>query len=117
MFRPRLALAVTLTLGLSVTSTAGFAQNAYPATLAGHAILPAMTLIPAAKDAPADLQASGKFTTGKRVESPERVEGLSAGRPTGLFLPFAGQPVQGHSGIKKDAMMLAAYRDRGDTPC
>jgi hypothetical protein len=63
------------------------------------------------------LQASGKFTTGKRIESPERVEGLSAGRPTGLFLPFAGQPVQGHSGIKKDAMMLAAYRDRGDTPC
>ena len=25
------------------------------------------------------------------------------GRPTGVLLPFAGQPVQGHSGIKKMA--------------
>ena len=30
-------------------------------------------------------------------------EGQSAGRPTGVFLPFKGQPVQGHSGIKRMA--------------
>jgi hypothetical protein len=29
------------------------------------------------------------------------VEGLSAGRPTGVFLPFDGQPLQGHSGIQR----------------
>jgi hypothetical protein len=79
------------------------AQNAFPATLAGHAVLPAMTLIPAPKDAPADLQVSGKFTTGQRFEKIGSVEGQSAGRPTGVFLPFKGQPVQGHSGIKRMA--------------
>ena len=79
------------------------AQNAFPATLAGHAVLPAMTLIPAPKDAPFDLQVSGKFTTGQRVEKIGSVEGQSAGRPTSVFLPFKGQPVQGHSGIKRMA--------------
>jgi hypothetical protein len=79
------------------------AQNAFPATLAGHAMLPALSLISAPKDAPADLQVSGKFTTGQRVEKIGSVEGLSAGRHTGVFLPFKGQPVQGHSGIKRMA--------------
>ncbi|GLS13809.1 esterase-like activity of phytase family protein [Hydrogenophaga electricum] len=77
------------------------AQTAYPATLAGHAILPAKTFIPAPKDAPADLKVSGKFTTGQRVDAVGSVEGKSAGRPTGVSLPFQGQPVQGHSGIKR----------------
>ena len=77
------------------------AQQAYPATLAGHAVLPANSFIPAPKDAPADLQVSGKFTTGQRVEKLGSVEGLSAGRPTGVSLPFKGQPLQGHSGIKR----------------
>ncbi|MGV3678236.1 MAG: esterase-like activity of phytase family protein [Acidovorax sp.] len=79
------------------------AQQAYPATLAGHAVMPAMSLVPAPKDAPQDLQVSGKFTTGKRVETLGSVEGLSGGRPTGISLPFAGQPLQGHSGIKRMA--------------
>jgi hypothetical protein len=51
-------------------------------------------------DAPADLKVPGKFTTGKRVETPETVEGTSGDRPTGVKLPFRGQPLQGHSGIK-----------------
>ena len=85
------------------------AQTAFPATLAGHAILPALSLIPVPKDAPADLQVSGKFTTGQRVEKIGSVEGLSAGRPTGVSLPFKGQPVQGHSGIKR--MADGSYRD------
>ncbi len=77
------------------------AQTTYPATLAGHALLPAQTLIAAPKDAPADLRVSGKFTTGQRVEAIGSVEGKSAGRPTGVSLPFRGQPIQGHSGIKR----------------
>lgn len=85
---------------LSTCAVWSHAQTAFPATLAGHAVLPAMSLIPAPEDAPPDLQVSGKFTTGQRVENIGSVEGLSAGRPTGVFLPFKGQPVQGHSGIK-----------------
>ena len=63
--------------------------------------MPAKSFIAAPQDAPEDLKISGKFTTGKRVEAVGTVEGLSAGRPTGVFLPFQGQPLQGHSGIKK----------------
>ncbi len=77
------------------------AQAVYPATLAGHAVLPAQTFIAAPEDAPADLRVSGKFTTDRRVERIGTVEGRSGGRPTGVFLPFKGQPVQGHSGIKR----------------
>jgi len=79
------------------------AQTAYPATLAGHALLPAQSFIAAPRNAPQDLQNAGKFTTGKRVEALGTVEGRSAGRPTGVSLPFKGQPIQGHSGIKKMA--------------
>jgi hypothetical protein len=92
-----LALAIA---GLSFSTQA---QTAYPATLAGHALLPAQTLIPAPKDAPADLRVSGKFTTDRRVDAIGSVQGLSAGRPTGVSLPFKGQPIQGHSGIKRMA--------------
>ncbi|SDN56424.1 Uncharacterized conserved protein [Polaromonas sp. JS666] len=76
---------------------------AFPATLAGHAVMPAQSFIPAPKDAPQDLQVSGKFTNGQRTEALGTVPGLSAGRPTGVSLPFKGQPLQGHSGIKKMA--------------
>ncbi|MDR6889669.1 MULTISPECIES: esterase-like activity of phytase family protein [Variovorax] len=77
------------------------AQTAFPATLAGHAVLPAQSFVGAPKDAPADLQVSGKFTSGRRVEALGTVEGLSGGRGTGVSVPFKGQPLQGHSGIKK----------------
>ncbi len=76
------------------------AQTELPATLAGHALIPAQTYLPAPKDAPADLRVSGKFTTGTRVEALGSVEGRSGNRPTGVYLPFRGQPIQGHSGIK-----------------
>lgn len=88
-------------LGAALACGHAAAQTAYPATLAGHALLPAQSFTAAPKDAPADLQASGKFTSGKRVEALGSIEGLSAGRGTGVSLPFKGQPVQGHSGIKK----------------
>ncbi|HYG85752.1 MAG TPA: esterase-like activity of phytase family protein [Azospirillum sp.] len=83
-----------------VTGSAA-AQQAFPATLAGHAVLPAKSLIEVPADAPADLRVSGKFTTGRRVEAVGSVEGKSADRPTGVSLPFQGQPLQGHSGIKR----------------
>lgn len=78
------------------------AQTQHPATLAGHAVLPAQTFIDMPADAPADLKVSGKFTNALvRNEVTGSFEGRSAGRATGVRLPFKGQPVQGHSGIKK----------------
>ena len=78
------------------------AQTQLPATLAGHAVLPAQTFINMPADAPADLRVSGKFTNAMvRNEVIGSFEGRSAGRGTGVRLPFKGQPVQGHSGIKK----------------
>ncbi|MDB5560326.1 MAG: hypothetical protein JWQ36_3260, partial [Enterovirga sp.] len=59
------------------------------------------TFIDPPQDAPADLQSWGKFASGRRVEAMGSVEGMSNGRPTGMRTPFRGQPVQGHSGIKK----------------
>ena len=92
------------------------AQTKFSATLEGHAILPAMTLIPAPADAPPELQISGRYagSTPQRVDTPESVPGISVlsdksvPRPTGISLPFKGQPVQGLSGIKtlKDGTYL-----------
>ncbi len=87
-------------IGLCCLSTA-HSQTEFPAVLAGHALIPAFTLLQAPKDAPADLRISGKFTTGVRVQEIGSIEGKSANRPTGVSLPFRGQPVQGHSGIKR----------------
>jgi hypothetical protein len=103
MFHLSRLAACTALACATLAGTAAHAQQAYPATLSGHALLPAQSFVPAPKDAPADLQVSGKFTTPRRVEAPGTVEGLSAGRPTGVSLPFKGQPLQGHSGIKKMA--------------
>lgn len=100
----RLLLASTVSIGaLPLTLTTATADE-HPAKLAGHVVLPAATFIDPPADAPADLKLSGKFATGpKRVEAPGSVEGKSRGRPTGLKVPFKGQPIQGHSGIKKMA--------------
>ncbi|MDX2204307.1 MAG: esterase-like activity of phytase family protein [Hyphomicrobiaceae bacterium] len=86
---------------LSALTMPAAAQQEFSAVLAGHAILPARSLLAAPADAPADLKAAGKFTTGRRVEAAGSVMGRSNGRPTGVSLPFGGQPVQGHSGIKR----------------
>jgi hypothetical protein len=97
----RLTSLVALSFVSTVVSTAS-AQTEFPATLAGHAILPAKSMIPAPSDAPTDLKTSGKFTVaGRRNSTLGSLEGDSAGRPTGVFLPFDGQPLQGHSGIKR----------------
>jgi hypothetical protein len=93
-------LAGIATIALSLPAAA---QQEFTATLAGHALLPAESFLAAPADAPPDLKVSGKFTTGSRVEALNTVEGRSAGRPTGVKLPFNGQPIQGHSGIKRMA--------------
>ncbi len=95
------ALAAAMTLAVWPLQAQTTAPAAFAATLAGHVVMPARSFIAAPQDAPEDLKISGKFTTGKRVDAVGTVEGLSAGRPTGVFLPFQGQPLQGHSGIKK----------------
>ena len=97
MFR-RVVLAST---AIVISTSLCLAQQQAPATLAGHVIIPAETYIPAPADAPADLRASGKFAGSPlRAEAPGSVMGKSFGRPTGVKLPFKGQPIQGHSGIK-----------------
>lgn len=97
----RLSLIAAGAALLCAASSAALAQQPYPATLAGHAVLPALTFVAAPKDAPKDLQVSGKFTTPRRVDAVGSVPGLSAGRNTGVSVPFQGQPLQGHSGIKR----------------
>ena len=67
-----------------------------------------MTFVPAPADAPQELQISGRYATPSpmRVDAPESAMGISAlsdkaaPRPTGIKLPFKGQPVQGLSGIR-----------------
>lgn len=74
----------------------------FPATLETQAVLPANTVISAPADAPEHLKTSGKFSTAdrKRAIGLGTVPGTDGVRPTGLSLPFDGQPVQGFSGIK-----------------
>lgn len=77
-------------------------ETPFPATLAGHALIPAATFVPAPADAPADARISGKFTGPVRNEVVGSVPGdtgpLHGKRPTGLSVPFDGQPLQGLSG-------------------
>jgi hypothetical protein len=93
--------AVTLSACLTLALASSALAQSQPANLAGHVVIPAATFIPAPADAPEDLKMSGKFTTGKRVDAVGTIEGRSNNRPTGLKLPFNGQPAQGHSGIKR----------------
>jgi hypothetical protein len=98
MRRHTLAIAV-----LSSIAAPAAAEDVFPATLAGHAFIPALTLVPPPADAPRDAWISGKFTGPGRTTAPMSVEGDTGGlhgrRPTGLFLPFIGQPLQGFSGF------------------
>ncbi|ASY55873.1 Glycerophosphoryl diester phosphodiesterase [Sinorhizobium sp. CCBAU 05631] len=93
-------LAVALTLLSATTALAD--EKAFPATLKAHAVLPANTIIAAPADAAEYLMTSGKFSTVDRKRATElgSVAGKDGVRPTGLSLPFNGQPMQGFSGIK-----------------
>jgi hypothetical protein len=108
----RFLLAAT---ALIATATAAMAQQEqrFDARLAGHAILPAFTMELPPADAPRDAMVSGKFTGDARNDRPGSVAATTGpapnGRPTGLSLPFIGQPVQGFSGIKPVAGEAGAY--------
>src|SRR4051812_7079616 len=92
---------------LAAVLGAGMAQadQRFPATLAGHAILPATSFVPPPESAPPGFARSGRFTGAGniRVEQVGSIPGTTGpapnGRATGLALPFEGQPVQGFSGI------------------
>jgi hypothetical protein len=98
-----LLLSAAAAIGLAASASA---DQRYEATLAGHAILPAFTMALPPADAPRDALVSGKFTGpgALRVDRPGMIPGdtgpLHGRRPTGIALPFIGQPVQGFSGIK-----------------
>lgn len=97
----RLLLAATLFTGLPAA-----AQQEVPAVLVGQAVLPALTLALPPADAPRDALVSGKFTGAGnlRRDVPGSIPGTTGpapnGRPTGIALPFIGQPVQGFSSMK-----------------
>jgi hypothetical protein len=100
--RKSLAMVVFLAGNASAGATE-ITEPTFAATLAGHALIPAMTLIAPPADAPTEAKISGKFTSGARNEvvgSAPADTGASQGkRPTGLSLPFDGQPLQGLSGF------------------
>ncbi len=95
-----------LLLGAALIAAPALADQQFPATLAGHAILPAATFIAPPAGALPGFAVSGRYTgPGNRpVQQPESIPGATGpapnGRPTGIALPFRGQPVQGFSGIK-----------------
>ncbi|MBB4239236.1 esterase-like activity of phytase family protein [Rhizobium esperanzae] len=95
-------LFASVSLFILMTGTASADQQQFPAKLAGQAILPANTMVPAPADAPEFLKHSGKFTTAdrKRTEALGTVPGKDGARVTDLKLPFDGQAIQGFSGIK-----------------
>ncbi len=105
-FKPAV-MALMISVGLG--GHCAQADQSFPATLAGHAFLPAKTFVAPPKNAPKSLAVSGKYTgpDGRRIDKVGSLPGSSflsdkaAPRQTGISLPFSGQPVQGFSGIKK----------------
>src|SRR3954452_11368171 len=93
-------------------ASAAFAQGEgeFPATLRGHAVLPAQSFIDAPADAPDDLKTAGKYTTGRRVDAIGSVMGKSYERPTGVSLPFKGQPLQGQHQGHAGRLVLGDHR-------
>ena len=98
MIRPLLVSAALCALAVPAK-----AEQVFPATLAGHALLPAFTLVAPPADAPRDAWISGKFTGPTRNDRPMTVMGdvgaAYGSHATGISLPFIGQPVQGMSGF------------------
>jgi hypothetical protein len=91
------------TVALAALQLPALAEQTLRAKLAGHAYLPALTLVPPPQDAPMDSWMSGKFTGKSRnhaaMSVPGDVGAAYGSHPTGISLPFIGQPVQGMSGF------------------
>lgn len=84
-------------LAVAMLSTVAHAEPVrFDATLKAHAQLPAQTFVAAPADAPHGLSMSGRFTSGKRVETPYGWSNPASG----IAMPFPGQPVQGMSGVR-----------------
>ena len=107
-------------LAAAIALPASAQESLHPSVLAGHAVLPALSLIAPPADAPRDAWISGKFTGPARNEMPMSAPGdtgpMHGHRPTGLSLPFIGQPLQGISGLAMiralDGSCLRADRQR-----
>jgi hypothetical protein len=111
---------VALSTALASLGAPALAEDRFPATLAGHALIPAASVIAAPDDAPPDARISGKFTGATRVMEAESVMGDTGAthgkRPTGIKLPFKGQPMQGLSGFamtKAEDGSVYALTDNG----
>jgi hypothetical protein len=95
--------AILASVALCALTASVHAEETFTAKLAGHAYLPAMTMIAPPADAPRDAWISGKFTGKSRNEKPMSVVGdvgaAYGSHPTGVSLPFLGQPMQGMSGL------------------
>lgn len=98
------SLLFTLALAAASAAASAAAEERFPAALAGHAFVPALTLVAPPADAPRDAWISGKFVRATaRNDRPMSVMGNTGGlhgqRETGIALPFIGQPLQGFSGF------------------
>ncbi|MFS8044909.1 esterase-like activity of phytase family protein [Rhizobium sp. BR 314] len=95
-------LSASTALFILLTASAQADEQQFKAKLVGQAILPANTVAAAPADAAEFLKTSGKFTTPdrKRTEALSSIAGKDGARVTDIKLPFAGQPIQGFSGIK-----------------
>jgi hypothetical protein len=100
----------TLTCVLAIVAISAASADEvprFPARLAGHAALPALTLLSPPADAPDLFRLSGRFTASdrRRVETPGAIPTVtftadkSAPRSSNVGLPLAGQPAQGMSAI------------------
>jgi hypothetical protein len=98
----RALLAAAAAIALAAPAAA---DQKFPARLVGFAAIPAMSMIAPPADAPQGFWISGKFTGAGnlRNDRPMSVPGdtgaLHGRRPTGISLPFLGQPLQGFSGF------------------
>jgi hypothetical protein len=101
-----LATFALLTPIMLATGGTALADQRFEARLAGHAVLPAASFVPPPPGAPPGFVTSGRFTGpgNSRVEQRGAIAGSTGAaqgsRPTGLSLPFEGQPIQGFSGIR-----------------
>jgi len=100
-----LLMAVALVHLAPLARATGSSAPPIDARLLGHAVFDARSFVGAPADAAADAFISGKFAGADNLRNsvvasaPARTAAAPAGRPTGLSLPFAGQPVQGISGM------------------
>lgn len=88
---------LTAVLLAASAATPLIAQDMVPATLDGHATLPAVSLSVVPADAPREARVSGKFTAGAPpIRTPMSIE------TNGVMRPFPGQPLQGFSGYAQE---------------